>query len=194
MQLATNETTTAKPILKWAGGKTQMLKELITKIPDRFNRYIEPFIGGGALFFAIQPKTAVIADSNPELINVYRCLTNNVDAVISHLKTFKNSEDEFYKVRELKFQDLEKEFAAARTIYLNKTCFNGLYRVNKKGHFNVPYGRYKNPKICDEITLISASNALQNVEIILGDYKSVLKQTARRGDFVFLDPPLFANL
>lgn len=189
MQLAKNKTTSAKPILKWAGGKTQMLNELIAKVPNSFNRYIEPFIGGGAMFFAVRPKSGIIADSNPELVNVYSCLANNVEAVISHLKTFKNNADEFYNIRGLKFADLEKKYAAARTIYLNKTCFNGLYRVNKKGHFNVPFGRYKNPRICDEKTLLAASGALQNVEIIHGNYKNVLKKTAQSGDFIFLDPP-----
>lgn len=183
------ERTFPKPFLKWAGGKSQLLDELSAKSPHTYNRYIEPFIGGGAMFFAMRPDAGVIADSNPELVNVYRCIANNVDQVIKHLKTFENSEDEFYKIRALDFSELEPEYAAARTVYLNRTCFNGLYRVNKKGQFNVPFGRYKNPKICDEETLKSASTALQNTEIIQGDYKDVLKKTARRGDFIFLDPP-----
>jgi len=178
-----------KPFLKWAGGKTQLLHELIAKAPQKYGQYIEPFIGGGAMFFAMQPSAGVIADSNPELVNVYRCIANNVDQVIEYLKTFENCEDEFYKIRALKSSDLEPAFASARTIYLNRTCFNGLYRVNQKGHFNVPFGKYKNPKICDEDKLQAASLALQNIEILQGDYKKVLKRTAKRGDFVFLDPP-----
>ncbi|MEB3210663.1 MAG: DNA adenine methylase [Leptolyngbyaceae bacterium] len=178
-----------RPFLKWAGGKTQLLDELLAKTPRGYGRYIEPFIGGGAMFFAMQPESGIIADSNPELVNVYRCLADNVDDIISYLKTFKNCEDAFYKIRSLKFADLEPEYAAARTIYLNRTCFNGLYRVNRKGHFNVPYGRYKNPTICDENTLRSASQALQKVKIMHGDYKDVLKKTAQHGDFIFLDPP-----
>ena len=166
-----------------------MLNELIAKVPDKFNQYIEPFFGGGAMFFATQPSDGVIADSNPELINLYRCLAGDVELVIKHLYTFKNTESEFYKIRELRFAELEKEYAAARTIYLNRTCFNGLYRVNKKGHFNVPFGRYKNPRICQPEMLRAASNALQGIEILCGDYKDVLAKTAKPGDFVFLDSP-----
>ncbi len=189
MQLTQKKIAQAKPFLKWAGGKTQLLDELISKVPRDYGRYIEPFIGGGAMFFAMQPHSGVIADSNPELVNVYKSLANNVEAVMAHLKTFENNQEEFYKIRALKFSDLDKEYAAARTIYLNRTCFNGLYRVNKQGHFNVPFGRYKNPKICNKETLMAASNALQNMKIIHGDYKDILNKTAQRGDFVFLDPP-----
>jgi len=179
----------AKPVLKWAGGKTQILNELMTKAPKKFSRYIEPFIGGGAMFFSLQPRAGVIADSNPELVNVYQCLADNVEQVIEHLRTFKNTESYFYKIRKLVSADLEKEYAAARMIYLNHTCYNGLYRVNKKGEFNVPYGRYKNPRICQTETLRAASKALQNVEIKCGDYKDVLAKSAKSGDLVFLDPP-----
>lgn len=178
-----------KPVLKWAGGKTQLLDELMSKVPGKYNRYIEPFIGGGALFFALQPRAGVIADSNPELVNMYECLSRNVEKVIEHLSKFKNHEACFYKVREMRFPDLEKEYAAARTIYLNRTCYNGLYRVNKKGQFNVPFGHYKAPPICQPDILRAASKLLQGVEIICGDYKTVLKKTAKQGDFVFLDPP-----
>ena len=180
---------TPKPFLKWAGGKTQLLNELLEKSPDKFERYIEPFIGGGAMLFAIQPKSGIISDSNPELINVYRSIASNLNEVILHLETFGNTEEEFYSVRDLKFSELTPTFAAARTIYLNKTCYNGLYRVNEKGHFNVPYGRYKNPSICAYETLEAASNALQGIEILHGDYKDVLAKTAKSGDFIFLDPP-----
>lgn len=179
----------AKPFLKWAGGKTQLLDELKNKAPKKFSRYIEPFIGGGAMFFSMGPRAGLIADSNPDLINVYQCLSDNVDQVIEHLHTFKNTESYFYKIRKLVSTDLEKEYAAARMIYLNRTCYNGLYRVNKKGEFNVPYGRYKNPRICQTETLRAASQALQDVEIICGDYKDVLAKSAKPGDFVFLDPP-----
>ena len=138
----------AKPILKWAGGKTQMLSDLIPKVPASYGRYIEPFIGGGAMFFALQPENAVIADSNPELINMYRQVADHVDDVIKYLKTYENTSEMFYAVRSLEWTTLPKAEAAARTIFLNKTCFNGLYRVNKQGKFNVPFGKYKNPKIC----------------------------------------------
>ncbi len=179
----------ARPVLKWAGGKTQLLGELTAKAPTSFNRYIEPFIGGGAMFFAMRPRAGIIADSNPELINLYNCLADNVELVIKHLSIFKNTEVDFYEIRGLQFSNLEKEYAAARTIYLNRTCFNGLYRVNKKGQFNVPFGRYKNPRICHPEALRAASDALQGIEIECGDYKEVLAKAARPGDFVFLDPP-----
>lgn len=179
----------ARPILKWAGGKTQILNEIMAKSPDRFNSYIEPFIGGGAMFFAMQPRVGVIADSNPELMNLYRCLADNVELVIENLFTFENTESEFYRVRGLCFAELKKEYAAARTIYLNRTCFNGLYRVNRNGQFNVPSGRYKNPQICQPEMLRAASNALQGIEILCGDYKDVLAKRAKSGDFVYLDPP-----
>lgn len=178
-----------KPFLKWAGGKTQLLSELLSKVPERYGNYIEPFIGGGALFFAVQPRSGVIADSNPELVNAYRCIADNVEEVIEHLRTFTNSETEYYRVRTEKFSDLEPSYAAARTIYLNRTCYNGLYRVNKRGQFNVPFGRYKNPKICQPENLRAASAALQGVKIVCGDYKTVLNELAKPGDFVFLDPP-----
>ena len=178
-----------RPILKWAGGKTQLLDELMAKAPTTFEKYIEPFLGGGAMFFALVPRTGVIADSNPELVNLYRCVADNVEGVIGHLRGFENTESKFYETRSLIVADLEPEYAAARTIYLNRTCFNGLYRVNRKGHFNAPFGRYRNPRICQPETLRSASNALRNVEIVCGDYKGVLAKSASPGDFVFLDPP-----
>lgn len=179
----------AKPILKWAGGKTQMLGDLLPKVPSSYGRYIEPFFGGGAMFFALQPEQAIISDSNPELINLYRQVADNVDNVISHLKKYENSSEMFYAVRSQDWTKLPKSEAAARTIFLNKTCFNGLYRVNKKGQFNVPFGKYKNPKICDEAGLKVASDALKKAEIICGDYLLVLEHYAQPGDFVFLDPP-----
>lgn len=182
-------TVSAKPILKWAGGKTQMLSELLPKVPASYGRYIEPFFGGGALFFALQPENAVIADSNPELINMYHQVAEHVDDVIQHLKTYENTSDMFYAVRSLDWETLPKAEAAARTIYLNKTCFNGLYRVNKKGQFNVPFGKYSNPKICDEDALYAASEALKKADIVCGDYFLVLQHYAKSGDFVFLDPP-----
>lgn len=179
----------AKPILKWAGGKTQMLGDLLPKVPASYGKYIEPFIGGGAMFFALNPDDAVIADSNPELINMYRQIANKVDEVISHLQKYENTQEMFYSVRALDWKDLPGAEAAARTIYLNKTCFNGLYRVNKRGQFNVPFGKYKDPKFCDIEALYAASEALKKTNIVCGNYLSVLKEYARPGDFVFLDPP-----
>ena len=179
----------AKPILKWAGGKTQMLGDLIPKVPTSYGRYIEPFFGGGAMFFALHPENAVIADSNPELINMYRQVADHVDDVINYLKKYENTSEMFYAVRSLEWTSLPKAEAAARTIFLNKTCFNGLYRVNKQGQFNVPFGKYKNPKICDEEGLRAASEVLKKAEILCGDYLLVLEHYAQPGDFVFLDPP-----
>ena len=179
----------AKPILKWAGGKTQMLGDLLPKVPKSYGRYIEPFFGGGAMFFALQPENAIIADSNPELINMYRQVAENGDEVISCLKKYENTSEMFYAVREQDWMCLPKAEAAARTIFLNRTCFNGLYRVNKQGKFNVPYGKYANPRICDEEGLKAASEALKKAEILCGDYLLVLDHYAQAGDFVFLDPP-----
>ena len=179
----------AKPILKWAGGKTQMLGDLLPKVPSSYGRYIEPFFGGGAMFFALQPEQAVIADSNPELINLYRQVANHVDDVICQLKKYENTQEMFYAVRGQDWTMLPESEASARTIFLNKTCFNGLYRVNKKGQFNVPFGKYKTPKICDEEGLKAASAALKKAEIVCGDYLLVLEHYAQPGDFVFLDPP-----
>ena len=166
-----------------------MLGDLLPKVPKSYGRYIEPFFGGGAMFFALQPENAIIADSNPELINMYRQVAENVDEVISCLKKYENSSEMFYAVREQDWMCLSKSEAAARTIFLNRTCFNGLYRVNKQGKFNVPYGKYTNPRICDEEGLKAASEALKKAEILCGDYLLVLEHYAQAGDFVFLDPP-----
>lgn len=182
-------TVPAKPILKWAGGKTQMLNDLLPKVPSSYSRYIEPFFGGGALFFALQPENAIIADSNPELINMYRQVADCPDDVIHHLKQYENTKEMFYNIRGQAWEALPQTEAAARTIFLNRTCFNGLYRVNKKGEFNVPYGKYANPKICDQDALYAASDALKRAEILCGDYFLVLEHYAKEGDFIFLDPP-----
>ena len=178
-----------KPFLKWAGGKTQLLNDIIPMMPTKYNTYIEPFIGGGALFFAVRPQRAVIADSNPELINCYTQISQNVEDVIGYLCQYRNESTMFYMVREQDWQTLPPAEAAARMIYLNRTCYNGLYRVNKKGEFNCPFGKYKNPNICDADGLRAASQALQNAVIICADYKKVLAEYAKAGDFVFLDPP-----
>ena len=178
-----------KPILKWAGGKTQLLEHLLPKIPKEYNKYIEPFFGGGALFFALKPNNSIIADSNPELINLYRVIAKDVNSLISELKNLKNEKDFFYDIRKKEFSELSEIEAAARTIFLNKTAFNGLYRVNKKGQFNVPFGYYKNPKILDEDQLLAASKLLKKTKILLGDFKDVLCENAKKGDFIFLDPP-----
>lgn len=178
-----------KPVLKWAGGKQQMIDILVSNMPTKYNRYIEPFFGGGALFFATEPKDAIVADSNPDLINFYTVLVENADELIEAVSELKNDESTFYKIRSLNPETLSKVEQAARILYLNKTCFNGLYRVNRKGEFNTPYGRYKNPTICDKQALKAASMALKNAQIIQADYKTILNKYVQSGDFVYLDPP-----
>lgn len=177
------------PVLKWAGGKTQLLSNIIPKVPKTYSKFIEPFLGGGALFFAIQPERGVVADSNPELVNMYRTLAVDVEGVIKELKRCANTPEFFYDLRKQNWHEMDAVEAAARTIYLNKTCFNGLYRVNKGGQFNVPYGKYVNPKLFDEENFHEVSAQLRKVDIVCGDYKSVLRDYAQENDFVFLDPP-----
>ena len=179
----------AAPILKWAGGKTQLLPVLLPKVPATFGTYIEPFLGGGALFFALRPTNAIISDSNPELINLYRRVSTDVEGVIEALGDFKNDEQLYYEVRAQDFSELSPTLAAARTIYLNRTCYNGLYRLNKKGQFNVPFGRYANPTLCNPEALRSASEVLRAVKIMQADYHDVIREHAQPGDFIYLDPP-----
>lgn len=179
----------ARPLLKWAGGKTQLLPELRAFFPTKFRAYHEPFFGGGAVFFDLAPQVAYLSDSNSELVNLYTQVGANVEQVISALRRHVNDADAFYECRALDWKTLPAHVAAARTIYLNKTCFNGLYRVNKRGEFNTPFGRYKNPNICDVDTLRAASVVLQSVVFEQGDYKAVLQKSARAGDLIFLDPP-----
>ena len=177
------------PLLKWAGGKKQMLDILIKESPQKYNKYIEPFIGGGALFFALQNANSIISDSNEELINLYKTVATNVEDIIGMLREMKNTSEYYYNVRSKDVTKLTNIERAVRIIFLNKTCFNGLYRVNRKGEFNVPYGNYSKPNICDEENLRNASIFLRQVKIIHGDYKHVLKEHAQAGDFVYLDPP-----
>ncbi len=188
-QEAPDQQPTPKPLLKWAGGKTQLLSELLPRVPKKYGRYIEPFFGGGALFFALAPEQAIIADSNPELINLYRTVADKASAVLKQLGLLENTEERFYAVRALDWRALSEPEAAARTIFLNRTCFNGLYRVNRKGQFNVPFGRYANPKIADADTLTAAASVLRKAVIACGDYREILREYARPDDFIFLDPP-----
>lgn len=189
MALNSEVSVKTRPILKWAGGKRQLLGELRSAMPSNYNQYIEPFVGGGALFFALGPERAVIGDSNPELINLYKVVRDAPGRVTKLLGEFKNAKEDFYEIRSLKFDNLEPEYAAARTIYLNRTCFNGLYRVNRQGQFNVPFGSYSRPVLEREGEIEAASRLLKASEVLLADYKVVLRSYARTGDFVFLDPP-----
>lgn len=183
------EPTPAKPVLKWAGGKRQMLPQLRRVLPASFDRYVEPMIGGGAVFFALSPKRALIADRNPELVNFYRVLASDPEGLIAAAASWMATEETFYKVRALPFNKLDPVTAAARTLFLNRTCFNGLYRVNRRGEFNVPWGRYAKPVVVNESAIRAASRALAAVPILLGDYEAVLREHAREGDLIFLDPP-----
>ena len=177
-----------KPFLKWAGGKTQMISDLSKYVPAKFNKYIEPFIGGGALYFNLCHRKSIISDLNEELVITYKQVKENVYEVVSILETYINSEEFYYKIRSaspLLLSDCER---AARLIYLNKTCFNGLFRVNKKGEFNVPYGK-RTGSFLNKVNLIGASDYMQETEIYHLDYKETLKKYAKKGDFIFLDPP-----
>jgi len=182
------------PFLKWAGGKRYLLSEIHTLIP-KFTTYHEPFLGGGAVLFSLQPKKAVINDINSDVINVYRVIKENVEELIKELSKHRNESDHFYKIRELdrneelfnKLSDVEK---AARIIYLNKTCFNGLFRVNSQGQFNAPFGGYKNPNFINAEVLRAVSNFLNKNDVkILNEGFEKLLPKIKRGGFVYLDPP-----
>jgi len=183
------------PFLKWAGGKRQLISQMFKYFPKNYHKYIEPFIGGGAVFFYLGPKFSIIIDINKELINCYEVIKNNAKELIELLKTHKNKKDYYYKIRALdrdekKFAKLSNIEKASRMIYLNRCCYNGLYRVNSKGQFNVPFGKYKNPNFCDEENLLAVSNALQNVKIIHGSFELCLDY-ADKDDFVYFDPPYY---
>lgn len=188
-----------KPFVKWVGGKRQLLqqfRDLGLYPPHDFdpskNTYHEPFIGGGAFFFELLPEKGSIIDFNEELIITYRVIRDEPKKLIAKLKQHKkhNSKDHFLKVRSQKTSRLSDVSRAARFIYLNKTAFNGLYRVNQKGQFNVPYGKYENPNIVDVENIYNVSAALQKTRITNGSYKQVLRY-AKKGDFVYFDPPYY---
>ena len=183
-----------KPILKWVGGKRQLIPEIEKRIPSSYNTYLEPFLGGGAVLFHIQPEKAIVSDINVELINMYNVIKNNNEELIESLKNHKNTSEYFYDIRSKDrtddydtLSDIEK---ASRIIYINKTCYNGLYRVNSKGQINTPYGSYKNPLICDEDTINDLSNFFNKNDItILNQSFEKTLDLAQSGDFVYLDPP-----
>lgn len=180
------------PIVKWVGGKRQLMFELLKNMPKDYNRYFEPFIGGGALFFELQPNNAYISDMNEELINLYQVVRDNVDELITDLQKHDILKEYFMEIRNIdrteEYQNWSDIKKASRFIYLNRTCFNGMYRVNSKGEFNVPFGHYKNPRILDENNLINCSHLLQRTEIKQADFSEILKKV-KKGDFVYFDPP-----
>jgi DNA adenine methylase len=187
-----------KPVLKWAGGKRQLLEPILSFVdrafPDRIEKYYEPFAGGAAVFFALVSRgkfeKARLSDMNADLIRVYSELRDDADSVIAELQKLLDlghSEEVYYKVRDQR-KPVRASARAARMIYLNRTGYNGLYRVNRSGGFNVPFGRYKAPRILDKARLEAAAKALQDVELAVEDFEESCK-AAKRGDFVYFDPP-----
>ena len=188
-----------KPFVKWAGGKRQIIDKLKKYVPEEFDTYYEPFVGGGALLFELSPKHAVINDSNEELMNVYRCLCDEekfkkMCNVLNHYET-SHSEEFFYEVRNKDrsknaYNRLSDYTRAARTIYLNKACFNGLYRVNSKNEFNVPFGKKLKVNTYEGSNLITVSNYLtmNDIKILSVDFEEAVKD-AKKGDFIYFDPP-----
>jgi DNA adenine methylase len=183
----------AAPVVKWVGGKTKLLAQLLARMPDRYNRYFEPFAGGAALFFRLAPRRAVLADSNQDLIGLYTAIASDVGAVIRRLELHRRAHDEahYYEMR-ARWNDRDVSWSAperaAAFIYLNKTCFNGLWRVNRAGAFNVPIGRYTDPPICVPEALRAAHDVLARAELRCADYRTAVAD-ARAGDFLYFDPP-----
>ena len=188
-----SDTRLAKPtpFLKWAGGKARQLEQITKYLPTRFETYFEPFLGGGAVYFYIQPQRSVLSDSNSELIHAFTVVRDNPGALMRALdRHYPQRKKRVYynKVRAQNPEELSAVERAARTIFLNKTCYNGLYRVNKAGRFNVPFGRNANPSLYDRNRILAASAALKGSVLTVGDYRWTC-QFAREDDFVYLDPP-----
>lgn len=183
-----------KPLLKWAGGKSQLVSELIRLVPKNFGSYHEPFAGGAALFFALYRqglligKQSILSDINKELIDTYKTIRDDVEGVIQKLRTFRYDSDQYYRIRAQKPDKLAPPERAARMIYLNRTCFNGLYRVNSRGAFNVPFGRFTNPTICDADNLRAVSLTFKDVKLRCQPFSAVC-DSVRKNDFVYFDPP-----
>lgn len=179
----------ARPFVKWAGGKTQLLPRLRECLPDSYERYLEPFVGGGALLFSLSPRKAIINDSNEELMNAYKAVRDSPEELIEDLGKHKNEKSYYYEARRARISEFTGVERASRFIYLNRTCFNGLWRVNKKNEFNTPYGYYKNPRIVNADLIRIVSSFLSSTEINCMDYREFLEENAEEGDFVYLDPP-----
>lgn len=183
----------AWPIVKWVGGKTKLLPEILTRLPRTFDRYIEPFAGGAAVFFHLGAERAVLSDRNADLIEMYRAVARDTDGVVRRLALHQEAHDsEHYYQTRARWNDRSVSWSsldrAATFIYLNRTCFNGLWRVNRGGGFNVPMGRYKNPSICDVETLERAAGLLRKTTLLCGDYQAAVAD-AGPGDLVYFDPP-----
>lgn len=183
------------PVLKWVGGKRQLLPSIRPMLPQRITTYCEPFVGGGAVLFDLQPKKAIVNDINSDLMLVYSVIKDNVEDLIELLNTYPNEEEFFYIIRNIdrdqeKYEKLSEIEKAARVIFLNKTCYNGLYRVNNAGEFNSPFGKYKNPNIVNAPVLRAVSTYFNSSEIVFcsTDFSNVLEKV-RKGTFVYLDPP-----
>ena len=189
IQVLTPKPFSPKPFLKWAGGKGKLIQQYCSYFPKAYKTYYEPFLGGGAVFFHLQPCQSMLMDINPELVNVYCCVRDQVEKLIKLLEAHqkKHCQDYYYQIRSAQFREPLKR--AARLIYLNKTCFNGLYRENSKGEFNVPMGSYKKPAICQQDYLRAAAIALQSTEIHLQPFENILNLADSHQDFVYLDPP-----
>ncbi len=180
--------------MKWVGGKSRLLAQLLPLLPpgSELMRHVEPFFGGGALFFARRPERALLCDVNPSLVATYEAVRDQVDRVIAHLERLSAAHkvERYYEVRHRynHGKRIDQPERAAMFVYLNKTCFNGLHRVNRRGEFNVPAGRYDNPRILDEGLLRAAQRMLQGAELRCGSFEQVLT-AAKPGDFVYFDPP-----
>lgn len=183
-----------KPFIKWAGGKARLAPAVLARLPESIDTYYEPFVGGAAVFFALATrkrfKRAVLSDLNGDLVDVYRAVKGNVRDVVLKLQDHASShgEEHYYAVRQLNSKDLNRTERAARIIYLNRTCYNGLYRVNRAGQFNVPMGRYVNPTVCDEPLLRAVSRVLRGVTLDVVDFEQACEQP-RPGDAIYFDPP-----
>ncbi len=181
------------PLLKWPGSKMPIVARLVALAPDRFERYHEPFVGGGSLFFALRPERALLGDRNAELVNLYRIVRDEPDALIEALRAHENTREHYYRVRGLHPDALAPVERAARMLFLNRTCFNGLYRVNRHGIFNVPYGRQAHTTFFQPAIIRAAHRALRGAELSCEDFEACAARV-RPGDFVYLDPPYAVGL
>ncbi len=181
-----NNSTGNLPLLKWPGGKRFLVKHILPLVPRHYNGYFEPFVGSGALFFALKPKRSILADVSADLINCYIQVRDRPDEVIAHLGTMKNSAADYYQVRKSKPPDAISQ--AARLIYLTTLSFNGIHRVNTRGEFNVPYGHKTHLNVCDPFKIYTASAALASSHLLHEDFDASLAN-ATEGDLVYLDPP-----